>query len=76
MGMVTVTATSSIEDAVTITDGTGAAATTSTGTTAVIIIIADGVFAAFAIVTHCPGDARMQRCERVAPSRRGRFSRH
>lgn len=43
MGMVTVTATSSIEDAVTITDGTGAAATTSTGTTAVIIIIiADG----------------------------------
>jgi hypothetical protein len=78
MGVVTVTATSSIEDAVTITDGTGAAATTSTGTTAaiVIIIIADGVFAAFAIVTHCPGDARMQRCERVAPSRRGRFSRH
>ena len=77
MGVVTVTATSSIEDAVTITDGTGAAATTSTGTTAVIIIIiADGVFAAFAIVTHCPGDARMQRCERVAPSRRGRFGQH
>ena len=74
MGVVTVTATSSIEDAVTITDGTGAAATTSTGTTAVIVI--DGAFAGFAFVTHCPGDARMQRGGRVAPSRRGRFSRH
>ena len=85
MGVATVTDTSSIEGAVTImdgtggaaiiTDGTGAAATTSTGTTTAIVIIADGVFAAFAFAIHCPA-ARMRRCEQVAPSRRGRFSRH
>ena len=85
MGVVTVTDTSSIEgaatimdgtgDAAIITDGTGGAATTSIGTTAVIVII-DGVFAASAFVTHCPGDTLIQRCERVAPSGRGRFSRH
>jgi len=84
MGVATVTDTSSTEGAATIMDGTGdaaiitdgtvAAATTSTGTTAVIVI--DGAFAGFAFVTHCPGDARMQRGGRVAPSRRGRFSRH
>ena len=72
--MAAVTATSSIEDAVTITVGIGAAATTSTGTTAVIII--RRVFAVFAFVTHCPGESELQRCERVAPSRRDRFSRH
>ena len=78
--MAAVTATDSTEDAVIITAGIAAAAITSAGTTAVIAIIIEEcvslpVFAVFAFVTHCPGDVRMQRCEQVAPSRRGRFSR-
>lgn len=84
--MATVTDTSSTEgaatimvgtgDAAIIMDGTAAAAITSTGTTAVIVIIIDEVFAASAFVPHCPDDVLMPRCEQVAPSRRGRFSRH
>jgi hypothetical protein len=59
------TVTSSIEVAVTITDGIGAAATTSTGITAVTVI--SRVFAVFAFVTHCPDDARMAAMRTVAP---------
>jgi hypothetical protein len=55
--MVVATVTSSIEDAVIITDGIGAAVTTSGVTIAVIII--SGVFAVFAFATHCPGEKRM-----------------
>ena len=68
-------ATTCTADAVIITVGIGAAATTSAGTTAVIAIIIAESSLYFAFVTHCPGDVRMQRCEQVAPSRRGRFSR-
>jgi hypothetical protein len=64
--MVAATAINSIEAAVIITDGTEAAVTTSGATIAVII---NGKsFAAFAFVTHCPGESELQRCERVAPS--------
>jgi hypothetical protein len=55
--MAAATVTSSIEDAVIIMDGTGAAGTISGATIAVTII--GRAFAVFAFVTHCPGEKRM-----------------
>jgi hypothetical protein len=51
----------------TTTGGTGAAATTS-------IAITDKCSLDSLSSSHCPGDTRMQRRERLAPTRRGRFS--
>jgi len=54
-------------DADTITGGTGAAATTS-------IAITDKPSLDLRSPFHCPGERELQRQERVAPTRRGRFS--
>ena len=68
MGAATATDTCT-GDADTITGGTGAAATTS-----IAIIAADKLSLDSLSSSHCPDDTRMQRRERVAPTRRGRFS--
>ena len=65
MGTATVTVTC-IGDADIITDGTGAAATTS-------IAITDKPSLDSRSPFHCPGERELQRQERVAPARRGRF---